>query len=371
LYSSYRKLSFSEIFGNKNNNIYNHLPKTKSFFECSSGREGLEVCLKLLCLNKEDSILMPALTAEGAIRPFLNKKINIIFYDIDENLQIDINKIEKILEKNTSIRCLFVIHYLGYSQKIEALKNLCEKKNLYLIEDCAQSLFSHLSTKQPLGSFGHISLFSLGKTIPVIDGALFFINSSKIKLREVKYYFNFKIFFSKFVLLITLLLNNYINNMKKKKLFWKLNAFNKFLYDIYYSLLKNTSKPKKMSFISKKIIKNLNYEDIIEKTKLNIKMIYQNIDRNKYNLLVKDYNHNFLLLGVPIMVTNRNELRKKFISKGIFCTIFDKFWNFIPQGDERSFPNTDKVLKNILILPVSYKSKTIEIYKMVEIINNI
>ena len=50
---------------------------------------------------------------------------------------------------------------------------------------------------------------------------------------------------------------------------------------------------------------------------------------------------------------------------------FDKFWNFIPQGDERSFPNTDKVLKNILILPVSYKSKTIEIYKMVEIINNI
>ena len=126
-----------------------------------------------------------------------------------------------------------------------------------------------------------------------------------------------------------------------------------------------------MSFISKKIIKNLNYEDIIEKTKLNIKMIYQNIDRNKYNLLVKDYNHNFLLLGVPIMVTNRNELRKKFISKGIFCTIFDKFWNFIPQGDERSFPNTDKVLKNILILPVSYKSKTIEIYKMVEIINNI
>ena len=219
MYSSYRKLSFSEIFGNKNNNIYNHLPKTKSFFECSSGREGLEVCLKLLCLNKEDSILMPALTAEGAIRPFLNKKINIIFYDIDENLQIDINKIEKILEKNTSIRCLYVIHYLGYSQKIEALKNLCEKKNLYLIEDCAQSLFSHLSTKQPLGSFGHISLFSLGKTIPVIDGALFFINSSKIKLREVKYYFNFKIFFSKFVLLITLLLNNYINNMKKKNYF--------------------------------------------------------------------------------------------------------------------------------------------------------
>ena len=371
MYSSYRKLSFLEIFGNKDNNIFNYLPKTKYFFKCSSGREGLEVCIKLLGLNKKDSVLMPALTAEGAIRPFLKQKINIIFYDINENLQIDINKIEKILEKNTSIRCLFVIHYLGYPQKIERIKNLCEKKNIYLIEDCAQSLFSCLSTEQSLGSFGHFSLFSLGKTIPVIDGAIFFINSPEINLGEVKYHFNFNIFFSKFVLLFTLLLNNYIHGMKKTKLFWKLNTFNKFLYDIYYSLLKKTSGPKKMSFISKRIIKNLNYEDIIEKTKLNIKMIYQNIDRNKYNLLIKDYNHNFLLLGVPIIVISRNELRKKFISKGVFCSIFDKFWNFIPQGDEKLYPNTNKILKNILILPVSYKSTKIEISKMIEIINNV
>ena len=72
-----------------------------------------------------------------------------------------------------------------------------------------------------------------------------------------------------------------------------------------------------------------------------------------------------------LYVNNRNELRKKFISKGIFCTIFDKFWNFIPKGEEIFFPNTDKILKNILILPVSYKSKKNETYKMIEIINNI
>ena len=39
-------------------------------------------------------------------------------------------------------------------------------------------------------------------------------------------------------------------------------------------------------------------------------MIYDKIDRTKYKILVKNYDCNFFLLGIPIIVNNRNELRE-------------------------------------------------------------
>ena len=371
MYSSYRKLTFSEIFQNKNNKVFQYLPNNKSFFMCATARGGLEVCIKLIGLKKKDSVLMPALTAEGAIRPFLEKNVNVILFDINEDLQIDVNKIDKMLDSNSSIRCLLIIHYLGVPQEIDKIKDICEKRGIYLIEDCAQSLFSNTSKKIPLGSYGHISLFSLGKTIPVLDGAIFFVNSSKIAINKISYSFSIQLLIAKLILFINLFLNNYIQEMQKTKLFWKLNNLNKTLYRFYYYLLKKKSKPAKMSFISNKIIKNLNYEEIIKNTKSNIKLIYDKIDRTKYKILVKNYDCNFFLLGIPIIANNRNELRESLRKKGIFCSIFDKYWNYIPYGKEKVFPNTSNILKNLLILPVSYKYKKNEIIQMVRIINEI
>ncbi len=238
MYSSYRKLTFSEIFQNKNNKVFQYLPNNKSFFMCATARGGLEVCIKLIGLKKKDSVLMPALTAEGAIRPFLEKNVNVILFDINEDLQIDVNKIDKMLDSNSSIRCLLIIHYLGVPQEIDKIKDICEKRGIYLIEDCAQSLFSNTSKKIPLGSYGHISLFSLGKTIPVLDGAIFFVNSSKIAINKISYSFSIQLLIAKLILFINLFLNNYIQEMQKTKLFWKLNNLNKTLYRFYYYLLK-------------------------------------------------------------------------------------------------------------------------------------
>ena len=159
--------------------------------------------------------------------------------------------------------------------------------------------------------------------------------------------------------------------MQTTKLFWRLNNVNKALYEFYYNLLTKISKPAKMSFISNKIIKNLNYEEIIKNTKSNINLIYDKIDRTKYKILVKNYDCNFFLLGIPIIANNRNELRESLRKKGIFCSIFDKYWNYIPYGKEKVFPNTSNILKNLLILPVSYKYKKNEIIQMVRIINEI
>ena len=92
--SSYRKLSLWDILGNGRNNIFKYLPSNKNLFITGSGRGGLEVCIELLGLKKSDSVLMPVLTAEGAVQPFYRKGINVVFFDVTPCLGIDVDEME-------------------------------------------------------------------------------------------------------------------------------------------------------------------------------------------------------------------------------------------------------------------------------------
>ncbi len=329
------------------------------------------MCIDLLGLNEKDSVLMPVLTAEGAVQPFYKKNIKVIFFDLKPTLEIDVDKIENAINTDPSIRCLLIIHYLGYPQHLREIKHVCERKGLYLIEDCAQALFSSSSESMPLGSYGDISLFSLGKTIPVIDGAVFCINSSRIVSKPIKYRHSLQGLVAKLSILFTLILNNYISGMKISRLFWKLNTFNKRVYEFYYKMLRRAPKPMKMSYISRRITKNLKYEEIIRNIKSNLSLIYEKIDTKKYKLLFKDYNLNYVLMGVPIISNDRDSFRSLLRSKGIFCTIYDRHWNYIPQCEEELYPNAIGVLNNVLILPLSYKSTKSEVMRMIETVNEI
>jgi hypothetical protein len=66
---------------------------------------------------------------------------------------------------------LYVIHYAGWPQPMPAFVELCRRRGIWLVEDCALSLLSALDHR-PLGSFGDWSVFCLYKTLPVPNGAV-------------------------------------------------------------------------------------------------------------------------------------------------------------------------------------------------------
>ena len=76
----------------------------------------------------------------------------------------DFDEIRDMITDQT--KAIYLIHYLGFPGPVEELLELCKERNIYLIEDCALSLFSCVSDK-PLGSYGHASIFSLYKSLPV------------------------------------------------------------------------------------------------------------------------------------------------------------------------------------------------------------
>jgi dTDP-4-amino-4,6-dideoxygalactose transaminase len=84
---------------------------------------------------------------------------------------------------------LYVIHYAGWAQPMPALADLCRRRGMLLVEDCALSLLSDLDGR-PLGSFGDWSVFCLYKTLPLPNGAMLVQNGpvleslERLKLRD-------------------------------------------------------------------------------------------------------------------------------------------------------------------------------------------
>ena len=78
---------------------------------------------------------------------------------------------------------LYVIHYAGWPQPMAELVDLCRRRGMLLVEDCALSLLSEVNGR-PLGSFGDWSVFCLYKTLPLPNGALLIQNGPRLEALE-------------------------------------------------------------------------------------------------------------------------------------------------------------------------------------------
>ncbi len=76
---------------------------------------------------------------------------------------------------------LYVIHYAGWPQPMTELVDLCRRRGMLLVEDCALSLLSETDGR-PLGSFGDWSVFCLYKTLPLPNGALLVQNGPRLEV---------------------------------------------------------------------------------------------------------------------------------------------------------------------------------------------
>lgn len=169
-------IQFKDIF-QKNNKKVNVYPlnqeKCYSFF---SARYALAAAIKALGFNENDMILLPSYNCAVEIDPITYLGVKPGFYKIDKNLLIDF---EDLLSKITGVvRGILVTHFMGFPQAIDEIRDLCIKKNLILIEDCAHAFLS-MHKDRPLGSFGDAAIFSLLKTLPIPNGGVLVLNGQE------------------------------------------------------------------------------------------------------------------------------------------------------------------------------------------------
>lgn len=169
------KKSEKKILNNSLNRIMNHgifvmgpeikkfedkisrICKRKYCVSVGSGTEAIYLALKALKFNEGDEIITTSLSWIATANAIKLNNLNPVFADINEDLNISPSSIKKLISKRT--RAILTVNYTGKICNLNEIKKICNEKNLYLLEDCAQS-FGSVKSNKVSGSNGIISTFS-------------------------------------------------------------------------------------------------------------------------------------------------------------------------------------------------------------------
>jgi len=128
----------------------------------------LEMAAILLNLEPGDEVILPSYTFVSSANAFVIHGATPVFVDIKVgNLNIDENKIESAITKKT--KAIVVVHYAGVSCNMDAILEIANRHNLFVIEDAAQAIKSKYKDKF-LGSMGHFAALSFHETKNIISG---------------------------------------------------------------------------------------------------------------------------------------------------------------------------------------------------------
>jgi len=355
-----RSLPLSYIFKDNIDQFNKFIPNSNHVF-LSTGRCAIKLAIRTLKLTSRDEILLPSYHCpEGVLRPIQEEGINIKFFKIKKNLSIDINDIKNKISDNT--KALFVIHYFGFPQCIEEISELCKNEELFLIEDCAHAFLSKYHGKL-LGSFGDLSIFTYRKTIPVPDGALLVSNNSSLIPTHIDKKINLIRTIYSIIETSALILANVHN-------YFSLITPNILIGGLSYTgrkLIKIYSKPTNPSHIFESLVHKFDLEKIISIKRENFKYLLKNLTIKDIKPLYTELPDGVCPLWFPILVENRDLVRKKLKKNEIFTPIF---WKLPKEVDKREFQDSWGVSNKILSIPLGSLHE-INIQYIIKILNEI
>lgn len=130
----------------------------------NSGTDALILGIRALGIGEGDEIIVPAMTYIASILGITENAAVPAFVDCDKYHLIDVNGIEKAINKKT--KAILPVHLYGQSCNMDAIMDIARKYDLYVIEDCAQCHGAKWN-KTMTGSFGTLSCFSFYPTKPL------------------------------------------------------------------------------------------------------------------------------------------------------------------------------------------------------------
>lgn len=134
---------------------YNGSPFSFALTNCTNA---LDIAAILTGLKEVDEVIIPAHTFCATAIPFARTKAQIRWADIDPDTRvISAESIEKNISKTTKV--IVVVHLYGLMADMDPIMAIARKKNLLVVEDCAQAIGSEYKGKKA-GSTGDFGTFS-------------------------------------------------------------------------------------------------------------------------------------------------------------------------------------------------------------------
>ena len=219
---------------NKFENKFSNFCGSKFSLGCANGTDALTIALKALNLKKDSEVIIPSMTYCSTAFSIINANLKPVLVDVDF-MKPTIN-IDRIIQKiNKKTKVIMPVHLYGSVVDIKKIRNIIQKKKIYIIDDCAQAHGAKDNQGKKVGSLADISTFSLypGKNLGAYgDAGIITTNSKRLylimrKLRnlgsEIKFKHELVGMNSRLDTLQAVILNHKLNklsklNLKRKKI---------------------------------------------------------------------------------------------------------------------------------------------------------
>ena len=133
-------------------------------------------------IKKGDEVIGVAAGFPTTVNPILQFGAVPVFVDIEiGTYNIDVSKIEQAITNKT--KAIMIAHTLGNPFNVAEVRRICDKHDLWLIEDCCDALGSQHNGKM-VGTFGDVGTLSFypAHHITMGEGGAVFTNSLKLKM---------------------------------------------------------------------------------------------------------------------------------------------------------------------------------------------
>lgn len=385
-------LLFKILFLNNNENTSDYFKKyikNKYVIEVPSSRWGLVFLLKALNLENNSEIIIPAYTYFAVPSAVVRAGCIPVFVDIEKNgMNIDTNKIESAITRNTKV--IIATHLCGLPCDLDKIKEIAEKYNLIIIEDCAQA-FGAKHNGNFVGQISKASYysFSITKNLTMLRGGIVATDdeslASKIKLETDKMlrFTRIQMFKDSLKAIIMKIATSKIIMPFTCTFFYLFSLTKIDIAKMIFkekTILLNNSYPKygKLNHCQKKLAERQlkNFDDSCNIKQKNGELFYKLLQNIK-NIETPKFLNNCknIFSGMPIFIKNKETARIKLLTKGIDtstgfvqnCTDIDEFKQYI----RFDCPNASRAEKELLYFISSDSIKNQEIEYITDILKKL
>jgi len=135
----------------------------KHVIPCANGTDALQIAMMGLGLKPGDEVITADFTFAATVEVIALLQLTPVLVDVyPDTFNIDIAAIEKAITPKT--KAIVPVHLFGQCANMDAILELAEKHNLFVIEDNAQAIgakyLSKTGKKQMAGSIGNVGATS-------------------------------------------------------------------------------------------------------------------------------------------------------------------------------------------------------------------
>ncbi|GGN66547.1 DegT/DnrJ/EryC1/StrS family aminotransferase [Oceanobacillus indicireducens] len=155
----------------------------------SSGTAAIHLALKAAGVGEGDIVFCPSLTFSATANPIIYQNATPVFIDSDyKTWNMSPEALEEAFEKYPEVKAVIVVHLYGLSADMDRIMEICDKHNVAVIEDAAESLGTYYKGRHT-GTIGDFGIFSFnGNKIITTSGGGMLVSDNEEMIAKTRFW---------------------------------------------------------------------------------------------------------------------------------------------------------------------------------------